>query len=411
MKKILFSVLFIFCFLMLFGCEMDFNVNINNNNNPIVANLTEEEIANLITFEDLSVEYDGYEHKLVYNSNLPDGYFINFIGAPGIAEGRYKFTLNVLKDGEILYTKEAYLTIYKPLEPIEDLYQVKVGDTLINMGHNSANLEEYVALINVSEGQTLKFLVNGEALNVTPDTDELNNLDQDLKVKVTASNVKVYLKENNVVFLDGYNIPIEEDFYMVFVGNSELGYPLEPNPANANELTATITAEAGQVLSFNFNYETLEVEAKTDEGNNVDRNLKVLTSGTFDIYLDLTTNKLWANGFKAPVEEEHVYKVFINYNEEGQEFTTEEGKDSLTITITVNEGDLLSFELDDNALTNLTLEEKEGQTNNLGEGFVVLSSGQNLVLILNSDGSLWLNGYVEPETPEEYDVVTPYIEG
>ena len=106
MKKLIYSIIFIFLsFLMLGSCSLE-----DTKKSEV---LTKEQIEKLITFEGMTIEYDGNSHELFYVADLPKEYSIYLIGTPNKEPGSYLYVLNIYYGDDVVFTKEAYLIIEK----------------------------------------------------------------------------------------------------------------------------------------------------------------------------------------------------------------------------------------------------------------------------------------------------------
>ena len=186
-------------------------------------------------------------------------------------------------------------------------FQVKVGDgNPVDLAANPDNASEKMATISVEAGQTLSFLKDGAALEVTADPWETNNVDASMVVRTTASDVVVYLKSGNVVWLNGYqaggNGGENQDTFALVVGETEVA--LTKNE-KGEWVALDVELHADDVIKAKNVTQDTEFGLGMNEYSQgfeaVDGGVKVLADGHYDLYLQLAqgADKLYGEPHKT----------------------------------------------------------------------------------------------------------------
>ena len=354
-----------------------------------ITDLTEEEIKDLlgITYNDLTVIYDGNEHEVVITDELPEGIEVSYTGNKGTNAGTYNGVATLTGSGNYAgsTTLTATLTISKATY---DLSGVKFEDKTVEYDGKEHKIEitgtlpegvtvEYTNNTGVNAGKykaTATFKGNENyneiaSMNATLTITAKEITEEDIAGYVFDGKEETYNGEIHSLELTGLdtskfsvsyegNNQINAEEYTVtaiitgignYTGTIEKTATLKINKADISFVADNKTSEKGENL-VNLTYKTIGTIYGEDNLNiNISTDANKDIAGTYDIVITASNSNYNISLTNAK------YKVFNDENNNGKD---DDDDEHYTVTFVSSgrghlEGTLEYAEV----LTGLTLEQ------------------------------------------------------
>lgn len=141
-------------------------INSVNNTHPTITDFEEDDkktdnnktIIHNVTFEDKKVVYDGKEHSIFIQDDLPNEVFIEYINNGQVNAGSYQVTARLTSNSPeiIIEQEEFYATLTIEKKKIQDVVSFEDRTVEYNYGEN------FIYADNVPEGVEIEYINNGQ---------------------------------------------------------------------------------------------------------------------------------------------------------------------------------------------------------------------------------------------------------